>query len=159
MDSLSMEGGENMRRNEKGFTLIELLIVVIILGILAVIGIPKFMNSKQEAIVKACQTNRSSLEDAGERYFFDCGAYPGDGATASTSQDDLSATSSNTSGWNGPYIKADFTCPFDGQPTYIFDVGTGTVPGTGAVTCANVSSGNHAATYGTAASAAPSSSP
>jgi type II secretion system protein G len=126
-----------MRRNEKGFTLIELLIVVIILGILAVIGIPKFMNSKAEAIVKACQTNRSSLEDAGERYFFDCGEYPS--GDADECQADLT-DDSGVSGWHGPYIKAPFTCPYDGQATYIFDGDNG------AVTCSNVPA-NHTATY------------
>jgi type II secretion system protein G len=139
-----------MRRNEKGFTLIELLIVIIILGILAVIGIPKFMNSKQEAIVKACQTNRSSLEDAGERYFFDCGEYPGTGDDCqdnlSAAEDDDHDLSDTISGWHGPYIKANFTCPYDGNETYTFD------DDNGAVTCANVTSGDHAATYGTSSS-------
>jgi prepilin-type N-terminal cleavage/methylation domain-containing protein len=124
-----------MRRDEKGFTLIELLIVIIILGILAVIGIPKFMNSKAVAIVKACQTNRSSLEDAGERFFFDTGKYPGTGASsdAGTVQGTyLSATAcASVNGWNGPYIKADFVCPLDGDKKYWFN------PSSGTVTCDN----------------------
>jgi type II secretion system protein G len=133
---------KSMRRDEKGFTLIELLIVIIILGILAVIGIPKFMNSKKEAIVKACQTNRSSLEDAGERYFFDCGEYPAgdeDDCQADLTED------SDVSGWNGPYIKAAFTCPYDGEETYTFDEDNG------AVSCSNVPD-NHDKTYSTSSS-------
>ena len=40
-------------RNEKGFTLIEIIAVLIILGILAAVAVPKFMNMQEDAQKKA----------------------------------------------------------------------------------------------------------
>ena len=61
--------------NRKGFTLIELLIVVVIIGILAAIAIPKFANTKQKAIVASMKTDLKNLVTAQEAYFSDNQAY------------------------------------------------------------------------------------
>jgi type IV pilus assembly protein PilA len=61
--------------NRKGFTLIELLIVVVIIGILAAIAIPKFANTKSKAYVTAMKSDLRNLVSAEESYFADNSAY------------------------------------------------------------------------------------
>ncbi|GIW52652.1 MAG: hypothetical protein KatS3mg081_2007 [Gemmatimonadales bacterium] len=65
--------------NRKGFTLIELLIVVVIIGILAAIAIPKFANTKEKAYVAAMKSDLRNLVSAQESFFADSMVY----ATAS----------------------------------------------------------------------------
>lgn len=58
-------------RNTRGFTLIELLIVVVIIGILAAIAIPKFSSTKNKAYVAAMKSDLRNLVTAEEGYFAD----------------------------------------------------------------------------------------
>lgn len=60
-----------MMSNKKGFTLIELLIVVVIIGILAAIAIPKFANTKEKAYVASMKSDLRNLVTAQEAYFSD----------------------------------------------------------------------------------------
>ena len=80
-------------RSRKGLTLIELLIVVIILGALAAIAIPRITASATTAKSNACKTNVDTLNTAIEMYHMD----------------------SNTSAW--PSALGDLTAYFpDGDP-------------------------------------------
>jgi prepilin-type N-terminal cleavage/methylation domain-containing protein len=58
-----------MRSPNKGFTLIELLIVVVIIGILAAIAIPKFANTKSKAVVSAMRSDLRNLASVQETYW------------------------------------------------------------------------------------------
>src|SRR6266700_2859747 len=57
--------------NRKGFTLIELLTVVVIIGILAAIAIPKFANTKLKAYLAEMKSDLRNLVTAEEAYFAD----------------------------------------------------------------------------------------
>jgi type IV pilus assembly protein PilA len=60
---------------KKGFTLIELLIVVVIIGILAAIAIPKFATTKEKAYVASMKTDLRNLATAEEAYFSSYNTY------------------------------------------------------------------------------------
>ena len=75
-----------MSSNKKGFTLIELLIVVVIIGILAAIAIPKFANTKEKAYVAAMKSDLRNLATYEEQYAADNnGAYFSGTATSPAS--------------------------------------------------------------------------
>ncbi len=59
----------------KGFTLIELLIVVVIIGILASIAIPKFATTKEKAYIATMKTDLRNLVTAQEGYYSDNQAF------------------------------------------------------------------------------------
>jgi prepilin-type N-terminal cleavage/methylation domain-containing protein len=63
------------RRSDAGFTLIELLIVVVIIGILAAIAIPKFSNTKGRAIVSQMRSDLRNMVTAQEAYMSDALTY------------------------------------------------------------------------------------
>src|SRR5881397_2631586 len=67
--------GEVVQMNRKGFTLIELLIVVVIIGILAAIAIPKFANTKEKAYLASMKSDLRNLVTAEEAYFADSVKY------------------------------------------------------------------------------------
>jgi type IV pilus assembly protein PilA len=62
-------------KSVRGFTLIELLIVVVIIGILAAIAIPKFANTKEKAYLGSMKSDLRNLATAEESFLFDSLTY------------------------------------------------------------------------------------
>lgn len=94
---------ETMPAHRRGFTLIELLIVVVIIGILAAIAIPKFQSTKGKANAAALKSDLRNLATAQEAYFYDHALYSTDPAVLLFSKSPgvvLTITAATSSGWS-----------------------------------------------------------
>jgi len=64
------------KRNEAGFTLIELMVVIVILGILAGLVVPRIMDRPEQARKQKAEVQIESLETACKLFKLDTGSYP-----------------------------------------------------------------------------------
>src|SRR5215207_4009701 len=89
------------RHSRAAFTLIELLCVLVILGVLAAVVVPRFTSRTEQAKNTAAATDISVIEGAIDSFQVDTGRFP-------TSDEALSALvqmPQNVKNWQGPYIK------------------------------------------------------
>lgn len=72
--------------SKRAFTLVELLVVVMILGALAAIAVPRMLSGATNAKINACETNVDLLNSQIELYYATKGAWP---ASLSVVTDDV----------------------------------------------------------------------
>lgn len=89
------------RRGPGGFTLLELLVVIVIIGLLSGLVLPRYFDTVGKSKSKVAKAQIAALEKALDQYRLDVGSYP------STEQglQALSAAPSGVTGWQGPYLK------------------------------------------------------
>jgi len=92
---------EGVLKTDAGFTLIELMVVMIILGLLAALVVPKMFGKLGTAKTNAAYAQIELLGTALDSYRLDVGRYP----TSSEGLDALLTPGSGAEDWNGPYLK------------------------------------------------------
>ncbi len=88
-------------RSQAAFTLIELLLVLVILGILAAVVVPKFSGRTEQARQTAAQSQISTFGTALDAFEVDNGYYP----KGKDGLQDLVQQPQNAQNWKGPYLK------------------------------------------------------
>jgi general secretion pathway protein G len=89
------------RTTRSGFTLIELLLVLVILGILAAIVVPKFSGRTEQARETAARTQIATFSTALDQFEVDVGYYP----KGRNGLNDLFTQPRDAQAWRGPYLK------------------------------------------------------
>ena len=90
-------------RQAQAFTLVELLLVLVILGILAAIVVPKFAGRTEQAKQRAAETQISAFSTALGIFETDNGYYP----KGKDGLQDLRAQPRDAQNWHGPYMEKD----------------------------------------------------
>jgi type IV pilus assembly protein PilA len=97
---------EPMKAREDGFTLVELLVVVLILGLLAALSIPSFINQTGKASDAEAKNNLQVSQRAMETYFLDHDTYATANMNAASDPDSLLALESTLEDPPKPWISA-----------------------------------------------------
>src|SRR4051794_17702017 len=140
-------------QDEKGFTLIELLVVILIIGILAAIALPAFLNQREKAQDSAAKSAVRTAQTAMETYYTDHQSYTGaDGANVLTGIEpalkNANALGITPTGTGDGYTVSVKSKGSNGV-TYSIENAAGTVtrkcdkPGTGSCKAADPADGNN----------------
>ena len=98
---MSSDKKRSCLRGRAGFTLIELMVVMIILGLLAALVVPRMFGKLGKAKTHAAYAQIELFGTALDSYRLDVGKYP----TTSEGLEALLSPASGGEDWNGPYLK------------------------------------------------------
>lgn len=105
-----------VRARNSAFTLIELLLVLVILGVLAAIVVPKFSGRTEQARVTAAQSQIATFGTALDAFEVDNGYYP----KGKNGLQELITAPRDAQSWKGPYLKNEIPVDPWGAP-YVYE--------------------------------------
>jgi len=88
-----------------GFTLIEIMLVVIIIGVLAAMVVPRFAGRTEQAKVARARSDIASIGLALDLYELDLGEYPASLSVLIAKDPPSDLSDEGQAQWNGPYLK------------------------------------------------------
>jgi type II secretion system protein G len=96
-------------RNEKGFTLIELMVVLVILGLLVGIVVPRVLDLRDDALKGTAKANLRTLRTELDLYYLEKGNYPTSVDNMDGSLEKVWEEIDNHDNMNIFYVNADYT--------------------------------------------------
>jgi general secretion pathway protein G len=93
------------RNTQRGFTLVEIMLVVIIIGVLAAMVVPRFAGRTEQARIARAKADIAIIGQALDLYELDLGQYPESLELLVQREAPSSLEEEAASRWNGPYLK------------------------------------------------------
>ena len=113
-------------RSVAGFTLVELMLVVVIIGVLAAMVVPRLAGRTEQAKISRAKSDVASIGLALDLYELDMGGYPpGESLDPLFKRDSVPSGTTNADAWKGPYLKKQMQDPWGREYHYKFGAGSG----------------------------------